>query len=162
MDEPICRASLKTPTQWAWVWVNSGRWWWTGGLACCCPWGSLRVRHGWATELNWTGDWRHRCRDSTCESPTWGEQRVGWTERWAVWKHMDYHMWNRWPVRICSVAQGTHTGDLWKTLEGWEVGGTCKTEGTCASLWLIHVEVWQNPTQYCQAIILQLKTHYKL
>ena len=26
-------------TQWTWVWVNSGIWWWTGGLACCGSWG---------------------------------------------------------------------------------------------------------------------------
>ena len=25
------------------------------------------------------------------------------------------------------------------------------------SLWLIHVDMWQKPTQYCKAIILQLK-----
>ena len=25
-----------------------------GGLACCSPWGCKRVRHNWATELNWT------------------------------------------------------------------------------------------------------------
>ena len=24
-----------------------------GGLVCCSPWGSQRVRHGWAIELNW-------------------------------------------------------------------------------------------------------------
>jgi len=24
-------------TQWTWVWVNSGSWWWTG--ACCNSWG---------------------------------------------------------------------------------------------------------------------------
>ena len=29
-------------------------------------------------------------------------------------------------------------------------------EGTYVYLWLIHV-VWQNPTKYCKAIILQLK-----
>ena len=41
-------------TQWTWVWVNSGRWWWTGRPGM--PWfmGSQRVRHDWATELNWT------------------------------------------------------------------------------------------------------------
>ena len=27
----------------------------------------------------------------------------------------------------------------------------------CVYLWLIHVDVWQKPTQYCKAIILQLK-----
>ena len=25
-----------------------------GGLVCCSPWGSQRVRHNWATELNWS------------------------------------------------------------------------------------------------------------
>ena len=36
-------------------WVNSGSWWWRGGLACCNSW-SRRVGHDWATELNWTGE----------------------------------------------------------------------------------------------------------
>ena len=39
---------------------------------------------------------------------------------------------------------------------GWEVGGRFK-EGTYAYLWLIHADVQQKPTQYCKAIILQLK-----
>ena len=40
---------------------------------------------------------------------------------------------------------------------GREVGGRFKREGTYAYLWLIHVDVWQKPAQYCKAIILQLK-----
>ena len=32
-----------------------------------------------------------------------------------------------------------------------------KTEWTYIYLWLVHVNVWQKPTQYCKAIILQLK-----
>ena len=40
---------------------------------------------------------------------------------------------------------------------GWEVEGRLKREGTNVSLWLIHVDVWQKSTQYCKAIILQLK-----
>ena len=40
---------------------------------------------------------------------------------------------------------------------GWEVGGRSKREGTYVHLWLIHVDIWQKPTQYCKAIILQLK-----
>ena len=32
-----------------------------------------------------------------------------------------------------------------------------KWEGTWVNLWLIHVDVWQKPTQYCKAIILQFK-----
>ena len=37
-----------------------------------------------------------------------------------------------------------------------EVGGMFKRERTYVYLWLIHVEVWQKPTQYCKAIILRL------
>ena len=45
--------SMASPTQWTWVWVNSGSWWWTGRPGVLCFMGSQRVRHYWATELNW-------------------------------------------------------------------------------------------------------------
>jgi len=38
-----------------------------------------------------------------------------------------------------------------------KVSGRFKREGMYVSLWLIHVDVWQKPTQHCEAIILQLK-----
>ena len=41
-------------TQWTWVWVNSGSWWWTGRPGMLQSMGSQRVGHNWATELNWT------------------------------------------------------------------------------------------------------------
>ena len=41
---------MASPTQWMWVWVNSGSWWWTGR-----PGVLQLVRHDWATKLNWTG-----------------------------------------------------------------------------------------------------------
>ena len=41
-------------TQWAWVWVNSGSWWWTGRTGMLQSMGSQRVRHNWVTERNWT------------------------------------------------------------------------------------------------------------
>ena len=40
-------------TQWTWVWVNSGSWWWTGRPGVLWFMGLQRVRHDWATELNW-------------------------------------------------------------------------------------------------------------
>ena len=43
-----------SPTRWTWVWVNSGSWWWTGRPGVLQFMGSQRVRHDWATELNWT------------------------------------------------------------------------------------------------------------
>ena len=41
-------------TQWTWVWVDSRSWWWTGRPGVLRFMGSQRVRHDWATELNWT------------------------------------------------------------------------------------------------------------
>ena len=39
-------------TQWAWVWVNSGSWWWTGRPGVLRSRGLQRVGHNWATGLN--------------------------------------------------------------------------------------------------------------
>ena len=36
------------------IWVNSGSWWWTWRPGVLRFTGSQRVRHDWATELNWT------------------------------------------------------------------------------------------------------------
>ena len=44
---------MASPTQWTWVWVNSGSWWWTGRPGVLRFMGSQRVGHDWATELNW-------------------------------------------------------------------------------------------------------------
>ena len=40
-------------TQWTWVWVKSGCWWWTGRPGMLRSMVSQRVRHNWATEPNW-------------------------------------------------------------------------------------------------------------
>ena len=45
---------MASSTQWTWVWVNSGSWWWTGRPGVLQFKGSQRVGHDWATELNWT------------------------------------------------------------------------------------------------------------
>ena len=45
--------SMVSLTWWTWVWVNSGCWWWTGRPGLLRFMGLQRVRHDWATELNW-------------------------------------------------------------------------------------------------------------
>ena len=45
---------MSSPTQWTWVWVKSGTWWWTGRPGVLQSMGSQRVRHDQVTELNWT------------------------------------------------------------------------------------------------------------
>ena len=47
------RCWMASPTRWTRVWVNSGRWWWTGRPGVLQFMGSQRVGHYWATELNW-------------------------------------------------------------------------------------------------------------
>ena len=42
-----------SPIQWTWVWASSVSWWWTGKPGVLQFMGSQRVRHNWATELNW-------------------------------------------------------------------------------------------------------------
>ena len=44
---------MASPTQWIWVWVISGSWWWTGKPGVLQSMGSQRIGHDWATELNW-------------------------------------------------------------------------------------------------------------
>ena len=48
-DEMFGWASL---TQWTWVWVDYGSWWWTGRPGVLWFMGSQRVGHNWETELN--------------------------------------------------------------------------------------------------------------
>ena len=53
---------MASTTQWTWVWVNSGNWWWTGRPGVLQSMGSQRVGHDWVTELNWTPGFRvHLC-----------------------------------------------------------------------------------------------------
>ena len=69
MKRPWCWARLKaggegddrgwdgrmaSPTQWTWVWVNSGSWWWTGRPGMLQSMWLQRAGHDWVTELNWT------------------------------------------------------------------------------------------------------------
>ena len=44
---------MASPTQWTWVWVDSGSWWWTGRPGLLWSMGSQRAGHNWVTELNW-------------------------------------------------------------------------------------------------------------
>ena len=44
---------MASPTQWTWIWVNSGIWWWTGKPGVLQSMESQRAGHNWATELIW-------------------------------------------------------------------------------------------------------------
>ena len=116
---------------------------------------------------------RCRHREQTC-GHSWGRRREGRIERVTL-KHIHHHMQNKQPVEICYMMQGAQTWCSVTTQRSrmqWEVEGghmyvwrtygckgtyVCKCSYVC--LWLIHVDTWQKLTQYCKAIILQLKVN---
>ena len=89
----------------------------------------------------------------------WEKARVGCSERIALitspgWMHE-------------TSAQGWCTGNTQRDGMEREVGGGIGMGNTCKSMayscqcmavnpWLIHVNVWQKPLQYCKVISLQL------
>ena len=87
----------------------------------------------------------------------WEKVRVGWSERTAS-KHVYYQVWNKSPVQVGCMRQVLGSGALGRPRGlGW--GGRWERgsgRGTHVNPWLIHVNVWQKPLQYCQVISLQL------
>ena len=50
---------MASPTQWTWVWVNSGSWHWTGMPGVLQYMGLQRIGYNWETELNWIERYTH-------------------------------------------------------------------------------------------------------
>ena len=72
-------AWMASLTQWTWVWVNSGSWWWTGRPGVLRFMGSQRVGHDWATELNRTEDvliYNFSVNDQTVSQSVWSKLSV--------------------------------------------------------------------------------------
>ena len=51
---------MTSPTQWTWVWVDSGSWWWTGRPGLLQFMVLQRVRQDWVTELELVSLWGQR------------------------------------------------------------------------------------------------------
>ena len=58
---------MVSPTQWTWVWVNTGSWWWAGKPGMLQFMGLQTVGHDWATELT----------DSVVKKPPCNSENVG-------------------------------------------------------------------------------------
>ena len=89
-------------TQWTWVWVSSGHWWWTGKPGMLQSMGSQRVGHDWATELNWT--------EPRCEfifTLMW----IHWDSWILVWypslflENISNHL-SKWPIFLSFSSSG--------------------------------------------------------
>ena len=87
----------------------------------------------------------------------WEKARVGWSERTAL-KQVYYQGWNRSPAQAGCMRQVLRAGALGRP-KGMGRGGRWEGgsgRGTHVNPWLIHVNVWQKPLQYCKIISLQL------
>ena len=83
-------------TRWTWVWVNSGSWLWTGGLACCDSWG--RKESDTTEQLNWNElNW------SVIKT---GKKKMFSETEWSVWESL---MWRK----RCVSWTRKHGRDLW-------------------------------------------------
>ena len=93
---------------------------------------------------------------------TRGRGRRGWGElREQHWKvcisvckadsRWEFAVWHRELKRTALwLPGGMGWGGRWEGGSRW---------GIYVYLWLIHADVWQKSTQYCKAVILQLKTN---
>ena len=74
-------------TQWTWVWVDSGSWWWIGKTGMLQSMGSQRIGHDWVTELT---DWLD------CNSP--GSSLHGISQaRILEWVAISFSRGSSWP-----------------------------------------------------------------
>ena len=72
-------------TQWTWVWVNSGNWWWTGRPGVLQSMGSQRVRHDWAAELSWAElNWTSKLSNILMNGKWEVKGRCGLLAAWSV------------------------------------------------------------------------------
>ena len=82
----------------------------------------------------------------------WEKVRVGWFERIAL-KHVYYHTWNRPPVQVWCMRQGTQgwcTGMTQRDGVGRENGGRFRMGNTCTSM-ADSCQCMAKPIQYCRA-----------
>ena len=78
-------------TQWTWVWVNSGSWWWTRRPGLLRFTWSQRVGHDWMTELNWLKKvrWASLMAQMVRSSPAVQET---WVRSLGCEKHLEKEM----------------------------------------------------------------------
>ena len=78
-----------------------------------------------------------------------------WRTVWRFLKNLEIEL----PVQVRCMRQGAQgwcTGMTLRDGMGREVGGV-SGGGTHIHPWLIHVNIWQKPPQYCKVIVLLLK-----
>ena len=98
---------VRAPTQWAWVWVNSRSWWWTGRPGVLQSWG---CKESDTTErLNWTEVIFQREEEQ--ETGKRNKRRKGWRRKEETW--VAGKMFSNWFSDHCNPV----TWVQWKPAE---------------------------------------------
>ena len=145
---------MASPTQWTWVWVDSGSWWWTGRPGVLQFMGSQRVGHNW---LNWLTAMSYK--NSSLNIKTHCQLKVIW------WRKLHYSNISKESKDILLISD-VHTlkqTELWRLKKEWyndkEINslrrqvftkqilklyeaGTCRTAKRNANTW-IHNQRWR-------------------
>ena len=111
---------MASPTQWAWVWVNSGSWWWTGRPSMLQSMGSQsRTLSDW-TELNiltCPQSCLTLCDPVDCNSPGFSVHGI-LQVRILQWVAMPSSRGSSWPRdRTCISCIGRQILYHWATFE---------------------------------------------
>ena len=169
-------------TQWTWVWVNYGSWWWTGWPGVLESMWLRRVGQDWATELNWTDvicslftrgllggasgkESACQCRrHKRWELPVPGLEKIPWSRKWQpipVFLPGKFHG-QRSPA-VSSCKESCRTEDWAQEKEhhhGWIVLWNSFIEflpmGVCVCESLRHVQLfaipWSLAFQACPSV----------
>ena len=89
-------------TRWAWVWVNSGSWWWTRRPGVLRFMGTQRVGHDWVTELNWIVEKLIMEHFSCCE----------WVKN--IFTQTNYIPWSWENSQIILLRHFTNLEEIWR------------------------------------------------
>ena len=111
----------------------------------------------WVRKIPWGRKWQplqYSCLENSMDRGAWQATVHGVTKSWTQLSN-----WACMHIRIFTYDLSI----MLKTCKQFKITNKSRTrrklkrEGTYVYLWLIHVDIWQKPTQYCKAIILQLK-----
>ena len=117
-DDRVWDGWMASPTQWTWVWTNSGSWWWIGRPGVLQSMGSQRVEHDRVTELNWTDagkDWRWEEKGTT----GWDDWMASPTQWTWVWVNSRSWWWTGSPGVLQSMGS-QRAGHDWAIELNWK------------------------------------------
>ena len=97
-------------TQWTWVWVDSGSWWWTGRPGVLQFMESQRVGHDWVAEVNWTelnlNVANHEILNNAYAKPTWDRSHLQVVNLRCIMRVLAAFFFNSWPLLTMSPNSG--------------------------------------------------------